>query len=342
MLICRRDALRRMKNLRFTKVPRLAHKVVFIDGIAHSGKLLLGPILSSYRRVEIHRLDTIFEHIAVLEHFGEVTRRGAATMMRFALDEYLYNNMIGRGINVRPTDESSIFSGLNQDRYFKRLSDATEGEAIVRRIAKEKPVYQALTHDILGFAEPCFDAFDPDFFILEMVRHPLNIAERWLNWGWGRNRYAEDPRSFIMTFESGGKALPYFARDRKASYWAGKAGDKVIGDILSVWRQMFACYGRLSAARRRRVLWIKFESFVRDPYPDLARLESLLGLKRGPKLAAVLKQQRCPRVLPPDDHARLRELIRRQASPAALRKLDALCTEYEAFDPVRPAADPTS
>ena len=320
--------------LRFSKIPLLFRKVVFVDGIAHSGKLMLGPILSAYRGVELHRLDTVFEHVAVLQHFGKITMEGAVTLMRFELDEFLYNNMIGRGVNFRPTDESSVFNGLKQERYLRRLFDPTEGDPIIRRIAKERPIYQGLTHDMLGFAKPCFEAFDPDFFIIEMIRHPLNIAERWLNWGWGENRYEKDPRSFILTVESQGRAIPYFARDRSRSYRRLKPGDRVIFDVLSVWNQMLTCYQGLSRRRRERVLWGKFENFVTNPYPDLVRIERLLRIRRGNKLEPVLRQQRCPRELPRDDRPKLRALIQRRATPKGMRALDDMCEQYERFDPV--------
>lgn len=316
----------------FVKPSLLVDKVLFVDGVAHAGKLLMGPLLSAFHRVELHRLDTVIEHIAVLHYFGKVSPDAATVLMRNAADEYLYNCMISRSVNFRPTDASSVFQGLNQERYLQRLLNPEEGAAIVERIEQEKPIYQNLTHEILGFIEPCFEAFGERLFVVEMVRDPIDIVECWLRRGWGNDRFGLDPRSFVLSVTHGERTVPYFARDFAGSYHTMRAGDRVVYMLRAVWEQTMAAYQHLSDDHRRRVLFVKFEDLVTNTTAELERVGAFLDVKPTERLPAVMAQQRCPRQPKAETRPSLRAEIERHSSSAGMRVLDDMCRKYEELD----------
>lgn len=324
-----------MESIQFAKHKLLFNKVVFVDGTAHVGKMMLGPILSTYRGVEMQRLDTVFEQIAVLHHYGKISMDGAVTLMREYLDETLYNLTIGRNINFRSTDLSSVFFGRNQQRYLTRMFGG-EGDPIVEEIARTQPVYQNLTHEILGFIEPCFEAFGDAFRVIEVVRHPADLVTCWMKRGWGDGRLHEDPRSFVITFDHHGTQLPYYAFPFRDRYLDMEPTERVIHCIHSCNERIAMTYRALSPERKQRVLFTRFEDLVTKPTAELARLQAFVGVEPGPQLQAVVKEQGIPRVLEVGARdAGVREWLANTPASARLL-LDQMIADYEKFDVERP------
>lgn len=319
-------------TITFVKCNLLVDKVVFVDGVAHTGKLLMGPLLSAFHRVELHRLDTGLEHVAALHHFGKMSLDAAVVLMQNAVDEYLYNCLLGRSVNFRPTDASSVFQGLNQERYLQRLLNPQEGQAVVDRIEQERPIYQNLTHEILGFIDPCFEAFGERLFVVEMIRDPVDIVECWVRRGWGHDRFGLDPRSFILSIAHGDGSVPYFAREFSGSYHAMAPGDRIIRMVRACWEQTMRSYRHLPEARRRRVLFVKFEALVTNTLAELERVGAFLDVKPSARLPAVMAQQRCPRQLTRESRETILAEIRQHASPAGMAELDEMVREYEVLD----------
>jgi hypothetical protein len=99
----------------------LADAVVFVDGIARTGKSMLGPILASFDRVELERMEEIFEYVGTLHRLGKIDREAAVALLKLECDMHLYNSSIGRNVNFRFGDHSSVWRNPNRLRYFKRL-----------------------------------------------------------------------------------------------------------------------------------------------------------------------------------------------------------------------------
>lgn len=71
-----------MDNVSFVKHCTLFHIVVLVDGVGYSGKLLLGPLLLTYERVELTCFDTVFDHVAVLGHYKKISLDAVSTLFR--------------------------------------------------------------------------------------------------------------------------------------------------------------------------------------------------------------------------------------------------------------------
>lgn len=323
------------EKITFIKKATLFNKVIFVDGTAHVGKLLLGPLLSAYENVQMHKVETFYEHLCVLHHYGKISLDAAVTFMRNFLDESLYNAEIGRNVNIRPSDYSSVFQGFNQQRFLENLF-SEEGEAAVRRIRRNRSVYQNLTHEILGFIEPCFAAFGDRLHVVEVIRHPADMVNCWLRRGWGGNRLSSDPRSFIISFDYQGRQTPYYAFPFKEKFHAMNGPDRVINCIDSCNRRIMRTYSRLPPRWKKKVLFVKFEHLVTDSRRELARIAAFAGLKETPHLKKVMVQQRCPRVIDVGGRDALIAGHLAKASLRGRRLLERMVADYETFDPRRP------
>ena len=88
--------------------PHLAEKIVMHGGLAGCGKTLFSPIISALDRVELPTYSYEIEHYCSLYFLQKLSLQSASTLIRMQTDLKLYNTMMGREVNFRPTDLSSV------------------------------------------------------------------------------------------------------------------------------------------------------------------------------------------------------------------------------------------
>jgi hypothetical protein len=283
-----------MKNVTFVKHKAAHGKVVFVDGVGHSGKTLLSPILSTYKKVEIPRFHTIFDHLAVLFSCGKISQDAVVAILKNTLDESLCDLMIGRNVNFRPTDMSSAFLGGNFRKYVNRLFEA-DGDSIIDRIMNISPIYQVQTHEVLGYPAPFFAAFGSDLRFVEVIRHPTDLIMSWIKRGWGGARFTDDARSFILSFDYFGQQLPYYAYSFRDDYFAMGELERVLNCINSCVASVYRGYDSLSSVQKNQVLLVNFDSLALDTHGALLRVSKFLDIEKGENYDLALREQNVPR-----------------------------------------------
>ena len=301
--------------------------VVFVDGITRTGKSMMGPILASFDRVEIERVEEIFEYVGVLYRLGKVPRDAAVAMLKMETDMQIYNSMIGRNTNFRFGDHSGVWRNPRRLRYFRRLF-APEGDTVVRRIAVERPIYQNQTHDQLANFELYHEAFGDRFRIIEMIRHPVDLVDSWLRRGWGR-RFGTDPRALKFCIRYEGQDLPYYALGWEKIYLHATPVGRVIRMIAGLWDSNLQAYRSLTPERKKVVLMISFEDFVQHPTPYLQPIANFLGTETTRHTRPALKRQKCPRRYSEEARMEKQRRIEAESSPEELRILERLIGESE-------------
>ena len=284
---------RQQGDVRFVRGVHLAPLIVFIDGIAGSGKSMLGPIIGSFERVEKYRLDDFYEHIAILHRFGAIRTDAAISMLRMHADEAIYNASISREVNFRLHDNTGLLNNPFPFRFIARLF-AKDGPAAMERIRTTRPVLQVNTHQMLAAGRIIFAAYQDRLRVLQMVRHPVFVVHHWLYYD--SERYGTDPREFSLWIETGDAGMvPWFAVGWEREFKRLHRADRAV--LLVEWlaRERDATLAALSTEERERVALIPFERFVTEPWPFLRQIEAFVGTKRTRATARVLKRQSCPR-----------------------------------------------
>jgi hypothetical protein len=327
----------------------LFERVLFLDGLGGTGKTMMGPILSSFRRVETQRMDHVHEFVCALHFLGRMTEDAAVVMSRMYGDIALYNAMIARESNFRPTDLSGVLKNPRRWTYVRRLF-APDGDAVLPRLQRERPILHIHSHQMLGIAGPVFRAFGPALRVVEMVRHPLSLVPFFSTW---IERFAHDARDFNVWFDYRGHVLPWWARGWEEKFLASRPMDRVIYLIERLTHLAESALVALDDETRARVIVVPFEKFVVEPWSHLRRIEAALETTMTPGTRRVLRREKVPRQhsgagrdLPiyrryaweapppgstePEELRRRRELAARDASAEALAVLDAMSAAYEA------------
>ena len=150
----------------------LLEELVLVDGQAGCGKTLFTAIIAAMDRLELLNYSPELENICALKYLNKITDDAAESMIRIQMDLVIYETMMSRGTNFRPSDISSIFRDVDLKIYLRRLLVKGD-EVIPERIKKERPILHFATHNLLAFSEPVFKALGLKVSLIEVVRHPL-------------------------------------------------------------------------------------------------------------------------------------------------------------------------
>jgi len=103
-------------------VPQYCQDLIIISGMPRSGKTLLAPLVSSMEDVEMFHVDYLLETLPFLRGCDMLSSEGQIYLLQYAVKILSFNRSIGRNMNVRPFDETSILNANNPQKYLERLS----------------------------------------------------------------------------------------------------------------------------------------------------------------------------------------------------------------------------
>ena len=328
--------------------PHLAEKIVMVGGLDGCGKTLFSPIISALDRVELPTYSYEIEHYCSLYFLQKLSLQSASTLIRMQTDLKLYNTMMGREVNFRPTDLSSVQMFHSPTQYFERLLQPGD-ETIPDVINKKNPILNLIIHNVLFISDPIWNALGSRCIYIEVVRHPLYmVRQQRLN----MQKLINDVRDFTINYERGEKSYPYWAEGWEDLFDQSSDIERSVHYIDQMTQRVEKAKKVLREKYKANILTIPFEHFVLDPEPWVEKIASAIGSKITENTRNVMYQQKVPRekiaqgldlqvyrrcgwVPPKDGASELDELkIRRKdveldSSASVLKVLDRLCDTYE-------------
>lgn len=326
----------------------IAEQILFIDGQAGCGKTLLSSVISALDRVELLTYAYEIEMICALYFLNKTSLEASCTQIKLLTDLKIYNLMMGRETNFRPSDLSSVFRYHNPIDYFQRLFQPGD-EAIPNRITKNHPILNLATHNLLSVSEPIFYALKSRCVFIEVVRHPLYmIRQQELN----MENLLGNNRDFTVNIEYKNYSLPYYTVGFKEDFVKSSSVEKSIRCIYELTKRTKLAKATLKKKFCAQILTIPFEPFVLNPKPWMEKVCKLLGTEITSATRNVMLQQNVPRNKiadgipldiyqrcgwqPPQKGAsecdelstRKNEIIK-NISKEAIAILDEICHEYE-------------
>ena len=114
-----------LENVTLIRKNHLASKVVFIDGLPGCGKTLFSTIISSLHKVEKITYSYDIEQLCAIAYLNRIEPDAVVAMIGMSSDLLIYDSMMSRNVNFRPSDLSSIFNHPDKLKYLKRLLTRT-------------------------------------------------------------------------------------------------------------------------------------------------------------------------------------------------------------------------
>ena len=154
-----------MKNMIKTHLyaPKNISDIVFVSGNTRSGKALVLEIIASLNGIEKVNVNFLMEQANFLTHTKDISKKAAVYFLRRSFSILDYNLKIGREINFRKKDYTSIYNYRKPERYKNNLK-INEGDNVIQILKKEKNIIPLMVHNGL-LNTNLFDAFDNLIFL---------------------------------------------------------------------------------------------------------------------------------------------------------------------------------
>ena len=313
-------------NLNISRRNRLDGTVVIVDGIGRTGKGMICTILSSFRRVEIERLEHVIEWVSILHKLGQIKHEAAVWALQMEADNYLINSMIGRNTNFRYADQSSAWRAPAALRYFRRIF-IRDKESVIETINKRHPIFQSQTHNQLSNFQLYYDAFGDRLRFIELIRHPVDIIDAWMRRGFGK-RLGVDPLQLTMCIKYKGVDIPYLASGWEDTYRTATPMERVVKMIESWWRSSLSAYNSLTDKMKEQILFIPFEDFVQHTHPYLDSIGMFIGSDITRHAKVILRRENCPRTVLPSEREKKIQVLDGNLSEEYMEIVRQLAEEY--------------
>ena len=280
-----------MKNFDISRKNILLEKLIIVDGQPGCGKSMMSPIISSFKNVEKLSFSFEMEYISRLYKFKKITEDASISLFKLFVDLKLYEQMMGRNVNFRETDVSSIHNYPFYNKYIKRIMQPGD-EVIPDRIQKEKPIMHLTTHDMFLHAELLFKTFKKKLIFIEVLRHPLYmLIQQSLNF----DRIFGNIRDINIYYNYNNKEYPYFARSWEKEYSKLNSVEKAIRTIQFHTKINDSIRKKIKPIYSKNIITIPFERFVLRPDLFLQNIIKYTGTSYSSLSKKIIKSQNIPR-----------------------------------------------
>jgi hypothetical protein len=311
----------------FYRKENLLNNFVLVNGTARCGKSLISPIIASFERVEVERVEEIFDLISVSHHFKGMETDCAVNLLRTIADGFIYDSYLSRNSNFRWSDHSSIFKSPNKILYLKRLFKK-EGPETVERIIQEQPIFQSQGHDQMQFVKLLLQSWPGTFRMIEIIRDPIDQIDAWRRRNWGV-RYCTDPMARTPCIKFNKQAVPFYAHGWEQEYLEISPMDRMIKMLHSLQFGNRAAYELLNDGDKQKIRVIRFEDFVANTYEHVDQLAVFLNTVTTKTTNAAIHKQGCPRHQSQESKIKRYEIIRQEATAPYIKMVDEMIEDYK-------------
>lgn len=285
--------------------------IVAVTGHTRSGKAIMLSVISSFSKFEKNTMEPILEEVARLNFIGKLDELSTIYLMRRIILINMYYLSIGRALNYRKKDVTSIFSYKNPDIYIKR-SKLKEGNKSLDSFLKKKPIIPIMFHDGMLFCGLLFKAF-PRIKIVEMEKNPIEIAYSWIKKKY-EGGFENNLRTTLMSFNYKNSQISYYIKNNFEEYLRLNKYDRVIFALNQLDLHKRKSFLKLNKKNKKKILKINHFDFVHKTNENLKKIQHFLNKKRTSYTTKVLKKINCPRKINPKELNDKREFLQRRLS----------------------------
>ena len=269
----------------------LTDKLIFVGGVTRCGKSLLLPIISTFNKTEMFFCNSIAENVYFLNYLKLLDDETASYLFRHVYNEKIYNLNIGRELNKRKNDYSSIYNYKNPKIYIQREKSINEGDLIIENIKKQKNNYPIMFHNVLLNPNFIFKAY-PKSKVIFIERHPVDLIFSWIKKKYSGKFYS-NPRATTLSFKSKKITYPFWCERYQEEY--GKLDniyEKTIFLIDKLYVVQKKNFLKFKKKFSKNILLVKFEKLTEETDDEIIRIEKFLNLKKSKFTVLEIKKQR--------------------------------------------------
>lgn len=313
----------------------LVKKLVLLDGFSRAGKFFVGKIVSNLKKMDYFQAVYALEQIPFFHRLNSITEDAAIVLLRKIVDEHAYNIRIGRNLNLRYSDASSLFNSYEVDEYIRRSMNQfgeinLTADKIIDSFWKGDRYSLFAVHEVLPNMQLFFKAY-PALKIIELIRHPVDVIHSWYLRGWGR-RFGADPLSFTPAANGNKGPVPWHAYEWRDEYEASCEADRVIKCIAALTEMCAQTYQSFSAKQKRQILFVRYENVVENTYAEIERICAFLNTEPSGGMPVIMAKEKCPGKISLNERARKVSNLKKDAGKKAFALMMKLSDDYETME----------
>jgi len=286
-------------NRKLKKSKCFDNKVIITNGFNGSGKTLIAPLVSSIENVELMTFAYELEWASSFLYSNQLSQNAYREYVKMFVDHSIYNQAMGRNVNFRPSDLSSLFKNRKKFTYLSRIFSKGDN-AIPEKIVKNKPVLSLTTCHLLPFIKNLFDSLEDRLIFIETVRDPIYMFNQLLIL---YETVIDDDfmkiKDFTLRVDTNGVTGSYldYYSDEKIFNEIKNSDSKSI--VVSYIERIFKFYFNFSLMDnyQNQFILIPFEPFVLSPEKYINNILNSIGLDWSKSLKKEMKKQKVPRKL---------------------------------------------
>ena len=300
-----------------------------IDGITRSGKFWLAELISYFEGTDLVLHEPVLDFISIKAHYGELDKTSATDLLRNIVSHKCFITLIGRNLNTRLEDSSSIYHHPRRAVFLNRVHQMRDAEfEKLKTVNFDEVTFPMVTHDWLSVWGIQANAF-PAMKLIRVERNPIDLAYAWYDTGIGLKEMA-----FSHRYTRDGKSVPWFASNFYKNFENQSEVDRIINSIAHLFDTALPVMNGLRNSLGENILVTTYERLGEDIRTEVERISSYIGLRPIPEMVGFLatqeKKGRSKKIV---HEARVTKLksLKETASSGSFQRLLDLAERYEVF-----------
>ena len=243
-------------------------KNLIISGFHCSGKSLLLSLLPAVSNLDLINKNPLISNVVSLYYLKKLSFESAKFLIISILNNETYSTFKGRKINLKPSDETSLWNYSDIDKYFNRIFYPNK-----KNMKNKFSVFDA--HDVLFFYK--FWEKVINFKLINLERNPVDIIYDM----YMRNFYSYRKNSYyqITLLKEQNTLIPFYAFFDKKYFLDLNRLEKIIFITLKKLKKQEDVYKNISPSKKKNILRLNFELLKKTPEAGLKTVSVFLKSK---------------------------------------------------------------
>ena len=270
-------------------------------------------------------MNSIAENILHLNLCKNIHDDAAKHLIKLTFNERFHDLTIGRNLNLKAGDYTSIKKHINFKDYDKRIN--TEDSVNLFKKIKKKN-FVVMFHDLMVNLKIIFKCY-PEVKIINITRNPIDLILDWANKKYDLDFY-KDVRNTTLCYTNKKLILPYYLNfsSQKISKKNNKF-ENIINQIYILEKLYEKNFKMISGNYKKNILNLTFDNLTIKTSHVIKKIEFFLKNKKTIHTKKILLNENCPRKINLKTRKENEIFIKKKINKSSLNKLRYLMNRFD-------------